>query len=90
MTLTISKTTNGHGEAAVTDGAVQADLAPSVVPNPPAFPVMPGVPANGRIGMTLRDWFAGQALAGLLARGPAKAELAYTYADAMLKARGAQ
>ena len=30
MTLTISKTTNGHGEAAVTDGAVQADPAPSV------------------------------------------------------------
>jgi len=47
-------------------------------------------------GMTLRDWFAGQALVGLLS-GPAeegattpdrKAVVAYQFADAMLKARG--
>ena len=44
-------------------------------------------------GMTLRDWFAGQALAGRLASGPSTtheqivAEVAYQYADAMLKAR---
>ena len=44
-------------------------------------------------GMTLRDWFAGQALAGLIADpsrdGSAddRARYAYAYADAMLKAR---
>jgi hypothetical protein len=43
-------------------------------------------------GMTLRDWFAGQALAGLTADpdmpGAARcAALAYAYADAMLRAR---
>ena len=52
--------------------------------------------AYGRKGMTLRDWFAGQALAGLLS-GPAeegamapdrKAVLAYQFADAMIAARG--
>jgi hypothetical protein len=45
-------------------------------------------------GMTLRDWFAGQALAGLLASNENNmpfdvvAPLAYRHADAMLKARG--
>ena len=45
-------------------------------------------------GMTLRDWFAGQALAGLYSLdsegvpGPAEsAKLAYGMADAMLSAR---
>lgn len=50
-------------------------------------------------GMTLRDWFAGQALAGLLAFSPDgcdvdgqidppyAADVAYTYADAMLAVR---
>lgn len=48
-------------------------------------------------GMTLRDWFAGQALAGFLAAhgGPGvdiassndAAEAAYDYADAMLRER---
>lgn len=44
-------------------------------------------------GMTLRDWFAGQALVGILANSvgdekqiPLFAEIAYTQADAMLKA----
>ena len=47
-------------------------------------------------GMTLLDWFAGQALAGLMAcpdleLGPGRsfAELAYRQADAMMKARDA-
>lgn len=44
-------------------------------------------------GMTLRDWFAGQALAGLLADGKNSGRFAdiasdaYDFADAMLAAR---
>lgn len=42
-------------------------------------------------GMSLRDWFAGQALIGLLAHGLANKEKiaghAYDYADAMLAER---
>jgi hypothetical protein len=52
------------------------------------------IPTNG---MSLRDWFAGQALAGLTngARGTGwrKSELAkdaFAFADAMLAARGAK
>jgi len=41
--------------------------------------------------MTLRDWFAGQALAGMLIgewlSDKGVATLAYEYADAMLRAR---
>jgi hypothetical protein len=65
----------------------------------PAFPT----PAHNlqNDGMTLRDYFAAQALQGAISHGlfnAAKAEqsyaeylssLAYVYADAMLKARGA-
>lgn len=55
--------------------------------NPPAFP--------GRDlhrGMTLRDYFAGRALAGMIAGGVCDepentARVAYQLADAMLKAR---
>lgn len=60
----------------------------------PAFPYAPtgdGVnqpyPASG---MMLRDWFAGQALAGLLASGEYSSEAgkeAYEVADIMLDAR---
>lgn len=64
--------------------------------NPPAFPS--GLPNGGtsRVqGMSLRDWFAGQALAGLCAC-PAVAKIdgksdidvvAYLLADAMLSHR---
>jgi hypothetical protein len=45
-------------------------------------------------GMSLRDWFAGQVMLGLISHGPAVdiddatlARGAYTVADAMLKAR---
>jgi hypothetical protein len=50
-------------------------------------------------GMTLRDWFAGQALAGAIAKHGTDctqgwhdnvAERCYDYADAMLKARTLQ
>lgn len=71
--------------------------------NPSAFPVSFDVPlaSGGKYretsgGMDLRDWFAGQALAGLCAYsgtygfqdGPdSAAERAYECADAMLAAR---
>jgi hypothetical protein len=54
-----------------------------------AFP-FPSV--SGHPGMTLRDYFAGQALAGLLANNSAYnpqhyTRLAYQHADEMMKAR---
>lgn len=72
--------------------------------NPPAFPGQPrgsdGAPCGDHIpGMTLRDWFAGQALAGLCAafaraqtmrgepQSAADARWAYERADAMLAER---
>lgn len=76
--------------------------------NPPAFPVsLPGctygdgstqMPYVAQEGMTLRDYFAGQALAGILANnwatyrafdeeGTAVAAIAYQYADKMLESR---
>ena len=59
--------------------------------NPPAFPE----PGFRQPGMTLRDWFAGQALVGFMASEsgiqayPADwaAERAYLMADAMLTER---
>jgi hypothetical protein len=70
----------------------------------PAFPVQATVvgadrwPAEGEyryIGMTLRDWFAGKALAGMLSGNremPTDSAARYSYeiADAMLKARAAR
>lgn len=65
--------------------------------NSSAFPVVDdigrGLECVDR-GRTLRDWFAGQALAGSLANGQPvepdrRAKNAYLYADAMMKARGA-
>lgn len=57
--------------------------------NIPAFPVV-----NASKGMTLRDYFAGQALAGIAADPDVdistdeRARWSYRMADAMLKARG--
>lgn len=61
----------------------------------PAFPVsIPGTGDNGWHGMSLRDWFAGQAMTGMLAHGDANgahwsalAQDAYNAADAMLALR---
>ncbi len=59
--------------------------------NPPAFPTHPGW--SGAPGMTLRDWFAGQALAGMMACPTISgdylllAEHSYAAADAMLAER---
>ena len=61
--------------------------------NPPAFPA--GWPEAGyepHYGMTLRDWFAGQALVGLLhpgyeANSTDAPEQAYRLADLMLAER---
>lgn len=65
----------------------------------PAFPRAPlgedcAHPYGQQDGMSLRDWFAGQALAGLLSEGEYVDERpvafrAYVYADAMLAAREA-
>ena len=66
-----------------------------------AFPIAAAYDADGRLiehgvaGMTLHDWFAGQALAGLMANSNANIEWmgkhavasAYSAADAMLIAR---
>ena len=63
-----------------------------IVANLPAFPR----PEYGDKGMDLRDWFAGQALAGLCADGANEklgwtidvfAKSAYQIADAMMEAR---
>lgn len=62
--------------------------------NIPAFPFPTNHPAHE--GMTLRDYFAGQALQGLIARSSgirvADADVmahgCYAYADAMLEVRG--
>lgn len=62
----------------------------------PAFPrVQTGAVVATDTGMSLRDWFAGQALAAVIASDPdgqvpasKQAEAAYFYADAMLKDRG--
>lgn len=57
----------------------------------PAFPAnIPNQPMPER-GMTLRDYFAGQALALMTDLGPTEASHhAYRYADAMLYAREAK
>lgn len=63
----------------------------------PAYPCLDvvypnGHAAQGKPGMSLRDHFAAEALAGMLAReylNKDEAALdAYLYADAMLRARG--
>lgn len=72
----------------------------------PAFPPAVAITESGNAfygydGMSLRDWFAGQALAGYLASfagceaDPAKhadalAKTCFTLADALLAARGGQ
>ena len=62
--------------------------------NPPAFPEVPGDynAYEGRSGMTLRDWFAGQFIMGWRHSSVSHshqhiAEEAYRTADAMLAAR---
>ena len=67
----------------------------------PAFPLQDTFPSSRmdiKKGMSLRDWFAGQALAGMMANcyedwnfethGELVGTEAYRIADSMLKARG--
>lgn len=62
----------------------------------PAFPVSSEIyNGTGLCGMTLRDWFAGQALNGLLAcsthiGGEDAANWSFQFADAMIAARNKQ
>jgi hypothetical protein len=70
----------------------------------PAFPVPDTYHPGGQVeygatGMSLRDWFAGQALAGILMNYTTEkygfseqtvATYAYRYADVMIEARGAK
>lgn len=73
------------------------DMSQQQLPDEPAFPVPDSHYANGEIqfgssGMTLRDYFAGQALAGMMASGDifapdSAASCAYVLADSMLKER---
>ena len=67
--------------------------------NPRAYPCGDQRGTEPDYGMTLRDWFAGQALAGFAAspaaldgawRDQTVAACAYEIADAMLEARKAQ
>lgn len=76
-------------------------MKPDSLENPPAFPACNEANVNGTMGMTLRDWFAGQALAPTLtamANGqhsvqPGKTVFesaaidSYAVADTMLRAR---
>lgn len=71
---------------------------PQIPGDAPAFPVnIPGAGDNGWHGMSLRDWFAGQALNGLLQNIMVQgsfdcsinrnARAAYDLADAMIEER---
>jgi hypothetical protein len=61
------------------------------LPGGPAFPVsIPGAGDNGAHGMSLRDWFAGMAVSGVLVgarNATILAQEAYKLADAMLAER---
>lgn len=68
---------------------------PGINPNQPGGETWLRERGMTQEGMTLRDWFAGQALAGILGgRGPGEhffeelAKIAYKTADAMLAERG--
>lgn len=65
-----------------------------MTPKPTGGPAFPVETCGRDSGMTLRDWFAGQALSGLLADDSygtttwaAFAEAAYAVADAMIEKR---
>jgi len=71
---------------------------PQINDGGPAFPRQPSEYTSGSQGMTLRDWFAGQALNGYLASWNDEipneffepdyvAGRVYEFADAMIKAR---
>jgi len=57
----------------------------------PAFPVVKTADSEWKEGMSLRDWFAGQALNGLASWGASDYQQlvrhAYDIADAMMKER---
>jgi hypothetical protein len=84
---------------AVPEGAKPTGIGRAIDDGGAAFPVLELRTPDGKIarqdegGMSLRDWFAGQALGGWCAAQvpgdfSALARDAYAFADAMLKARG--
>lgn len=77
---------NTNEEAIIEDGGPAFPVADTVYPS--------GAIQSGTYGMSLRDWFAGQALAGLCQNwneNPMNtkscADVAYDLADAMLERR---
>ena len=83
-------TIDGHEYVMVRMESFKALEAAAKAPNSPECGTL-----DGAVGMSLRDWFAGQALVGLLSNAngnrellePEWAALAYQAADAMIKAR---
>ena len=80
---------------------MKPDEVCSAFPHPEVARLQDGrcVVSHADIGMSLRDWFAGKALAGLVAqfephafdwRFDDAAQESYRFADAMLKAREAK
>ena len=76
--------------------SAQIDDGGLAFPSPVEFDPNGQLVSHGSFGMTLRDWFAGQALAGMLSAVPSDAPridvqhfagLAYAAADALLSAR---
>ena len=62
----------------------------SIYDGGPAFPCPDTENYDGEAGMSLRDWFAGLAMQGMLASGQVVLNVpgeAYEFADLMLKAK---
>lgn len=74
----------------------EIDIGGQAFPVPPESVTIDGERLYPEFGMTLRDWFAGQALVTVLQHDPRSADIthsaewSYVIADQMLKARKEQ